>query len=120
MAAPEGLPPVLAEAQALLDQAAADIVAKIAGERHRDRAHPLTDGEAREAARPYQGPPEWCGPIARFVATGEIVPALLDELNREQDGAHIEADEAGWRRLGQVIRYVREAGVRPPVPESPA
>ncbi|MFG3244651.1 hypothetical protein [Streptomyces sp. NPDC048157] len=65
-----------------------------------------TATEAREYARPYQGPSPG-SPIAHFVRSGEITPSLLDALAREQDGAHIESDCVGWERLDRVIRYVR-------------
>ncbi|MFJ4574130.1 hypothetical protein ACIQWV_18935 [Streptomyces sp. NPDC098085] len=119
MPTPEGSWEALDEACAVLELAASNVAAEIAEERHRVRiGHvPLTHGQAREFVRPYQGPPEWGGPIARFVATGEIVPSLLDELNHAQDGRAIESDDAGWERLNAVIRYVRTAGTRPPLSE---
>ncbi|WP_335936599.1 hypothetical protein [Streptomyces sp. PTD5-9] len=79
----------------------------------------MTTWRAREIARPHQGPPGTADPIRRFVATGEIAPALLAELCDAQDGRYIEGNLEDWDRLDGLIEYVREAGPRPAVPGWP-
>lgn len=58
MSASEPLPPVVAEAQAILNQKAADIVSAIATERHQALLKRLMDEEVREDSHPHQGSSE--------------------------------------------------------------
>ncbi|MCX4809024.1 hypothetical protein OG601_47175 [Streptomyces sp. NBC_01239] len=74
-------------------------------------AAPMTDAQVRAIIEPHQGD----GPIHRLYATGEIdddtIPALgLLAAELADQGRDEEAD-----RIGDVIRYVRDVGSRPPL-----
>jgi hypothetical protein len=71
----------------------------------------MTDTQVRDIIGPHQGG----GPISRLYTTGEIdddtIPALgLTEAELADAGRDEEADQ-----IGDVIRYVRDAGPRPPL-----
>lgn len=74
-------------------------------------ATPMTDTQVRGIIEPHQDG----GPISRLYATGEIdddtIPALgLAEAELADAGRDEEADQ-----ISDVIRYVRDAGTRPPL-----
>jgi hypothetical protein len=71
----------------------------------------MRDTQVRDVIRPHRDG----GPVSRLYATGEItadtIPALgVLAATLDEEGRHEEAE-----RLGDVIRYARDAGERPPV-----
>ncbi|MEE6264927.1 hypothetical protein ACJ6WD_09630 [Streptomyces sp. VTCC 41912] len=71
----------------------------------------MTDSAVRETLRPHRDG----GPISRLYATGEITGETIPALGVKSGELDDAGDNEAAERLSDVIRYVDEAGERPPV-----
>lgn len=72
----------------------------------------MTDNEVRDIIRPHRDG----GPISRLYATGEITDDTIPALGVLAGTLDNQAQHTEAERVGDVIRYTRDAGERPPVP----
>jgi hypothetical protein len=72
----------------------------------------VNDARVRDIIRAHRDG----GPISRLYATGEISPDTIPALGVAAGLLELDGQQAESERLGDVIRYARDAGERPPVP----